>query len=87
MRVKKETDANTISSCGTEKKKKKTIILRERDHNGNQLRREDHGASYRESNKVNNQPRKIFFPIWPFEDPRPKRLLFSLIKGANTSCT
>lgn len=31
MRVKKETDANTISSCGTEKKKKKTIILRERE--------------------------------------------------------
>lgn len=82
MRVKKETDANTISSLwNTEEKKerKQSFQERERDHNGNQLRWEDHGASCRESNRANNQLRKIFFPIWPFEDPRPKRLLFSLI--------
>lgn len=36
------------------RKKENNHFERERDHNGNQLRREDHGASYRESNKVNN---------------------------------
>lgn len=32
-------------------------------------------------NPVNNQPGKISFPIWLFEEHRPKRLLSPKIKG------